>query len=179
MTDEVERTADGRQIVVGGRKWRASDPSIPDRLRTELVGELMSARREVGAAQRAGDDSRTASARARVDDAKRALGERGRPWWEPPDDDADQSRAGSTIRALLRNREPTSSICPSEVARILRFDGWRGVIAIVRVCTAELLEKDAVVLTRSGSLVRSFDGGPVRIGRGPMFPDAPPVTHSD
>ena len=33
--DEVERTPDGRFIVVGGRRWRASDPSIPDALRQE------------------------------------------------------------------------------------------------------------------------------------------------
>lgn len=29
--DGVERTDDGRYIVVKGRRWRASDPSIPER----------------------------------------------------------------------------------------------------------------------------------------------------
>jgi uncharacterized protein len=41
---------------------------------------LMSARREVGALKRAGADP--APARARVQAAKVALGERGTPWWE-------------------------------------------------------------------------------------------------
>ncbi|MFI6072286.1 hypothetical protein ACIA5C_11920 [Actinoplanes sp. NPDC051343] len=40
----------------------------------------MAARRDVGAALRAGDD--TAAARARVQAAKVAVGERGTPWWE-------------------------------------------------------------------------------------------------
>jgi hypothetical protein len=41
---------------------------------------LMSARRDVGAAKRAGAD--TGPARVRVQAAKVALGERGTPWWE-------------------------------------------------------------------------------------------------
>ncbi|WP_258934323.1 hypothetical protein [Nesterenkonia pannonica] len=44
---EPERTEDGRHIVVDGRRWRASDPSIPEKLRSELVKELMAARRLV------------------------------------------------------------------------------------------------------------------------------------
>lgn len=45
MTDEgVERTPDGRYVVVSGRRWRASDPSIPDPLRQQLVDVLMAAR---------------------------------------------------------------------------------------------------------------------------------------
>ena len=45
--DAVERTEDGRYVVVDGRRWRASDPAIPERLRAELVAELMRARRLV------------------------------------------------------------------------------------------------------------------------------------
>lgn len=60
-------TPDGRYFVVRGRLWRLSDPSLdPDR-RAELVRELMDARRTRD--------------RARVDTAKRALGERGPVWW--------------------------------------------------------------------------------------------------
>lgn len=40
-------TPDGHYIIVNGRRWRTSDPSIPDALRAELVAELMRARREV------------------------------------------------------------------------------------------------------------------------------------
>ncbi len=78
-----ERTPDGRYVVIDGRRWRASDPRLPEERRQELVDELMGARRAVGAAKRAGDADAEAAARARVHAAKVALGERGTPWWEP------------------------------------------------------------------------------------------------
>jgi hypothetical protein len=51
---EPERTPDGRYIIVDGRRWRASDPRLPEERRQQLVDELMDARRAVGAAKRAG-----------------------------------------------------------------------------------------------------------------------------
>ena len=73
------RTPDGRYIVVRERLWRASDPRLLADERERRVAELMSARRAVRAA---GDDAvALAAARARVDRAKHALGERGAPWW--------------------------------------------------------------------------------------------------
>jgi uncharacterized protein len=77
-----ERTPDGRYVIIDGRRWRATDPSIPEGRRKELVSELMSARRAVGAAKRAGDEEAERAARDRVHAAKIALGERGEPWWE-------------------------------------------------------------------------------------------------
>jgi hypothetical protein len=79
----VETTADGRFIVVNGRRWRATDPAIPEAAAALLRRALMAARRDVGAALRAGEDP--APARARVQTAKVALGERGTPWWEQTD----------------------------------------------------------------------------------------------
>jgi hypothetical protein len=79
-----ERTPDGRYIVVDGRRWRASDPGLPEERRAELVSQLMTARRDVGAAKRADDAEAERDARARVHAAKVALGERGVPWWEQP-----------------------------------------------------------------------------------------------
>ncbi|GAB3726531.1 hypothetical protein GCM10027590_31890 [Nocardiopsis nanhaiensis] len=79
---DAERTGDGRYIVVRGRRWRASDPSLPDRVRESLVGHLMSARRDVAAALRAEDPDAERRARGRVQCAKEGLGERGTPWWE-------------------------------------------------------------------------------------------------
>ena len=76
------RTPDGHYVVIDGRRWRATDPSIPEERRQELVNELMSARRAVGAAKRAGDESAERAARDRVHAAKVALGERGSKWWE-------------------------------------------------------------------------------------------------
>lgn len=79
---EPELTPDGRYIVIDGRRWRRSDPSLSAERRQELVDELMSARRAVAAAKQAGDSSGESAARARVHTAKLALGERGTPWWE-------------------------------------------------------------------------------------------------
>jgi hypothetical protein len=81
MTD-TERTADGRYVVVGGRRWRASDPELPDDARERLVAHLMSARRDVASALRAQDTDAERRARGRVRRAKEGLGERGAPWWE-------------------------------------------------------------------------------------------------
>ena len=82
---EPEKTPDGRYVIIDGRRWRASDPSLPEARRQELVDELMRARRDVGAAKRAGDAAAEADARARVHAAKVALGERGPKWWERED----------------------------------------------------------------------------------------------
>ena len=79
---EVERTPDGRHVVIGGRRWRATDPDVPEDVAAVLRSELMSARRAVGAALRSGDAGAEAAARARVHRTKTALGERGTPWWE-------------------------------------------------------------------------------------------------
>lgn len=97
---EPERTEDGRYVVVDGRRWRASDPQLPDDLRQHLVDELMDARRAVGAAKRHDDATAERAARDRVHDAKVALGERGQPWWEPPETDELHARRASTRRAL-------------------------------------------------------------------------------
>ncbi len=77
-----EKTPDGRYVIIDGRRWRATDPSLPEEERQALVRELMSARRAVGAAKRAGDAGAESAARARVHAAKVALGERGPKWWE-------------------------------------------------------------------------------------------------
>ncbi|MDF2976971.1 MAG: hypothetical protein K0S40_1699 [Actinomycetospora sp.] len=82
----VEHTDDGRYIVVEGRRWRATDPAIPEDDAAVLRRWLMAARRDVGTATRAGDADGESTARARVQAAKTALGERGPAWWEQTDD---------------------------------------------------------------------------------------------
>ena len=77
-----ERTEDGHYVIIDGRRWRATDPSLSEERRAALVAELMSARRAVGAAKRKADRPAELGARARVHRAKVALGERGTPWWE-------------------------------------------------------------------------------------------------
>jgi hypothetical protein len=73
-------TEDGHFVVISGRRWRATDPASPEEVAAVLRKVLMAARRDVGSALRAGQDP--APARARVQAAKVALGERGTPWWE-------------------------------------------------------------------------------------------------
>ena len=168
-TDERPRPAsDGgspHHIVVDGRRWRATDPSIPENLRAELVAELMSARRAVGAATRAGDDQATTTARARVQDAKVALGERGHPWWEPAPPEALDRRIRSAIAALLAHRGPQRSICPSDAARVVGGTSWRPAMEPVREAARDLARRGEVRLT-SGQRELDPDGeirGPIRI----------------
>jgi len=78
------RAEDGRYVVVDGRRWRATDPSIPEPRRQELTDVLMAWRREV---RRARGTPEERAARAGVHAAKVALGERGAPWWEQSDDE--------------------------------------------------------------------------------------------
>jgi hypothetical protein len=61
--------------------WRASNPALPEAERQRLVDRLMDARRAVAAAKRAQDAAGERTARAQVDAAKIALGERGPVWW--------------------------------------------------------------------------------------------------
>ncbi|MFJ9111448.1 hypothetical protein [Streptomyces sp. NPDC102283] len=77
-----ERTPDGRYVRVGGRRWRATDPEIPEDIAARLRTALMAARRAVGSAMKKGDTAAEKRARSQVHSAKVALGERGAPWWE-------------------------------------------------------------------------------------------------
>ncbi len=104
--------------LIRGRRWRVSDPRIPDRLRQHLVDELMAARRAVGAAK---DATAERAARDRVQDAKVALGERGLRWWAA-DLDAEEVddrilRTAQTLRrALPADVTPTNDIVASVVS---------------------------------------------------------------
>lgn len=89
-------TPDGRYLVVRGRLWRCSDPGLDPAEREALVAELMAARRDKGAAMRRGDAAARESARARVDAAKHALGERGPVWWSTGEPDLTRRLARTT-----------------------------------------------------------------------------------
>ncbi len=81
-------TPDGRYFVVRGRLWRMSNPALSDEARDALVRDLMAARRAVRAKE--------PDARARVDAAKRALGERGPVWWDDGAKDWNRHLAKNT-----------------------------------------------------------------------------------
>lgn len=87
------RTPDGRYIVVDGVVWRATRPDLPADEREHLVKALMAARRAVGQATDA-DASRTA--RAAVNAAKIALGERGPVWWDDGAPDYNRRKVENT-----------------------------------------------------------------------------------
>ena len=81
-------TPDGRYFVVRGRLWRMSNPALSNEDRERLVRDLMTARRAVRAKE--------PDARARVDAAKRALGERGPVWWDDGAKDWNRHLAKNT-----------------------------------------------------------------------------------
>lgn len=82
---DVLPTPDGHYVVIDGRRWRATNPNLPEDERKRLVGDLMRARSAVGRALRAGDEAAERAARDQVHAAKVALGERGPKWWEGDD----------------------------------------------------------------------------------------------
>jgi len=155
---------DGHWIVVDGRRWRATDPDIEPRFRVELVDELMSARRAVGAARRSTDDAAERAARARVQCAKVALGERGEPWWEPTEQ-GRRDRIAAVTLALSRRRAPTGTICPSDVARTLGGTGWRRLLEPVREVVRDLARAGRVEVRQRGTALDPDQPwtGPIRV----------------
>ena len=96
MTTSHPATPDGRYFVVKGRLWRLSNPDLAPGDRERFVRELMTARRQVGAALKAGDQDAERAARAAVDQAKHALGERGPVWWTDGAPDYNRKLAANT-----------------------------------------------------------------------------------
>lgn len=159
----MERTGDGHHVVIDGRRWRATDPSIPERFAAELRSALMAARRAVKDAKRTGDDAALRAARRRVNDAKVALGERGAPWWEPVTAAEFGERAEAATRALLDHRGPDRSICPSDIARTIGGEGWRSKMDEVRAVITDLAQADQIRVTQKGTRVEPPYKGPIRI----------------
>lgn len=92
-------TPDGRYFVVRGRLWRCSNPALPEDVRQHWVNALMDARRAVKAAKHAEDPQALKQARAQVDAAKQALGERGEVWWTDGSADMNRRMARNTVYA--------------------------------------------------------------------------------
>ncbi|TCD02095.1 hypothetical protein EYB45_10505 [Erythrobacteraceae bacterium CFH 75059] len=105
----VVPTPDARYIVVDGRLWRTSNPSLAPDEREGHVRALMAARRAVAAARRADDAEALREARQQVHAAKVALGERGPVWWT--DGAPDENRrlvCNSSYAAWWRKRRPSA-----------------------------------------------------------------------
>lgn len=156
-------SGDERYIEIDGRRWRRADPAIPEALKSELVSELTSARRAVKAAKHDDDGAALGAARARVQDAKVALGERGPPWWEAPDEAALRERLGASIRTLLRKRGEGKTICPSDAARVASGDDWRAIMDLARDVAWQLADEGWVEVLQKGIPAERSAAGPVRL----------------
>ena len=155
---------DARWITIDGRRWRATDPSIPPKLRQELVDELMAARRAVSAAQRSDSADGLKRARRRVQLAKVALGERGTPWWQEVSDDDLRPRVEAAIDVLTTHRAPNHTICPSDAARVVGGASWRRRMGLVRDVAADMADRHQIEITQQGKTVAGRDWrGPVRL----------------
>ncbi|MBA5707608.1 hypothetical protein DT037_11040 [Pseudomonas fulva] len=95
-TQRYPTTPDGRYFVVRGRLWRCTDPSLSDAERQHWVHALMDARRAVKDAKANDEPDQLARARAQVQAAKVALGERGPVWWGDGSPDFNRRMAVNT-----------------------------------------------------------------------------------
>lgn len=87
------KTPDDRYFVVRGRLWRLSNPALPEKRKQALVQQLMDARRALRGHKSAEERARF---RRQVDQAKRALGERGPVWWSDGAPDYNRKLAKNT-----------------------------------------------------------------------------------
>jgi hypothetical protein len=94
VSDKALKTPDSQYLVIRGRLWRASNPSLDEDERGKLVHELMNARRDVKTSK--GDEDALADARRRVHQAKVGLGERGEVWWRDGAPDFNRRLAKNT-----------------------------------------------------------------------------------
>lgn len=156
-TEPPERTPDGRHLIIDGRHWRATDPTLPEARRQALVDELMAARRAVAAARRDGDSEAERGARARVHAAKVALGERGPKWWE---------RMEREVAAAVAARGAGKTVCPSEIARAMVGDEtFRELMPHVREAAAVLADRGEIEVTQGGGPADARSArGPIRLG---------------
>lgn len=102
---EGESVDDERWLVIDGRRWRRTDPALPDDLAARLRSHLGRARSAVRTAKRADDAAALAAVRHRVGLAKAGLGERGPRWWED-EVEARLDRARAALDDLDRLAPP-------------------------------------------------------------------------
>ncbi|GAB5077812.1 DUF3253 domain-containing protein [Arthrobacter sp. AD-310] len=68
------------------------------------------------------------------------------------------------ILELLAARAATSTICPSDAARAVGGDTWRGLMEPAREAARRLVEAGEVEITQGGSVVDPLTArGPIRI----------------
>jgi len=81
---------------------------------------------------------------------------------------APEAALAEAFRALLRARAPGASVCPSEAARAVDPEGWRGLMDAARRTAALLADRGEVQVTQRGRPVDVRAArGPVRVRRTP------------
>jgi hypothetical protein len=77
-----------------------------------------------------------------------------------------EARLERTIGALLDQRRPDASICPSEAARAVDPEGWRDLMPAARDAAGRLAAAGEVEVTQGGAVVDVARArGPVRVRR--------------
>lgn len=97
--------SDDRWLVINGRRWRRTDPSLPDDVVEALKSHLGRGRSGVRVAKKNDDSVAVAAARNRSNLAKHGLGERGPYWWDESETDR-LARAQDALRQLDALDEP-------------------------------------------------------------------------
>jgi len=73
-----------------------ANPQLAEGMRADLINRLMAARRAVREAKLSNDHEAEAAAHRRVDEVKRALGERGPVWWDDGSPDLNRRMVKNT-----------------------------------------------------------------------------------
>jgi hypothetical protein len=78
----------------------------------------------------------------------------------------------ATILDLVRQRGPSSSICPSDAARAVGGEQWRDLMDQARDVARELARAGDVEITQQGSVLDpdATWHGPIRIRARPLVP---------
>lgn len=70
----------------------------------------------------------------------------------------------AAILRLLADREASSTICPSEAARLVGGEDWRDLMEPARAAARRLVDRNEVAITQGGVVVDpSTAKGPIRI----------------
>ncbi len=76
------------------------------------------------------------------------------------------TRLEQAIDALLDDRRPGATICPSEAARAVDPEGWRELMPAARAAAGRLAAAGQVEVTQRGEVVDVATArGPVRVRR--------------
>ncbi len=79
---------------------------------------------------------------------------------------AEGEELEQTILALLEERAPGKTICPSEAARAVGGDGWRDLMGPAREAAQRLTERGTIEVTQGGWVIDPRTArGPIRLRR--------------